>query len=193
MDYYRLLQVSPDADLQIIKAAFRTIMSRMSGHPDRGGDADTARQLVEAYAVLSDPERRRAYDASLRRAAPTKDDQPEPPADRRSLPPAYAAPADSDRRSWSRMCARVEVFVRRPEGEARPAALTDISHGGACLAVDDAFALRDRVEIATDANALPFSCAEIVDVREPGREYGLRWLWIHEGSLATGLLQESIA
>lgn len=43
-----------------------------TAHPDRAGDPARFRLITEAYAVLSDPKRRQAYDGTLRTAsAPT--------------------------------------------------------------------------------------------------------------------------
>jgi tetratricopeptide (TPR) repeat protein len=66
IDYYELLQVHPKASPEIIKKAYRTLLLELNNHPDRGGSADKAGQLNEAYAVLSDPSRRRDYDRSRR-------------------------------------------------------------------------------------------------------------------------------
>jgi curved DNA-binding protein CbpA len=63
---YRLLHVQPEAPPEIIKASYRTLMSALRAHPDLGGDAERAAQLNAAYAVLSNPARRRAYDETLR-------------------------------------------------------------------------------------------------------------------------------
>jgi hypothetical protein len=62
-DHYRTLQVRPDARPEVIKASWRALMHAARVHPDLGGDTAEAARLNEAYAVLSDPERRRAYDA----------------------------------------------------------------------------------------------------------------------------------
>ena len=62
-NYYRLLQVQPDAAPDVIKASYRTLMQKLRFHPDLGGDELRARLINEAYAVLSDPERRARYDA----------------------------------------------------------------------------------------------------------------------------------
>lgn len=64
---YRLLHVQPEAPPEIIKASFRALMSTLRGHPDLGGDPEHAARLNAAYDVLSSPEKRRAYDLSLRR------------------------------------------------------------------------------------------------------------------------------
>ena len=58
-DYYRVLQIPPDAPVPLIHSSYRTLVRRArSGSP--GGD-EIAR-LDAAYAVLSDPQRRAAYD-----------------------------------------------------------------------------------------------------------------------------------
>ncbi len=77
-NYYRLLHVQPEAPLEVIKASYRSLMTQLKGHPDLGGDHDAAVLLNEAYAVLSNTAKRRAYDATLkkRRSAPA----PEPAA-----------------------------------------------------------------------------------------------------------------
>ena len=66
---YRVLHVQPEAPQVVIKASYRALMSTLRSHPDLGGDHDHAAQLNAAYAVLGDPERRAAYDSSLRRAS----------------------------------------------------------------------------------------------------------------------------
>ncbi len=65
-NHYRLLHVQPEAPLEVIKASYRTLMMRMKLHPDLGGDHEMAAALNEAYAVLSDPQRRAEYDRQLR-------------------------------------------------------------------------------------------------------------------------------
>src|SRR5579884_1472330 len=63
-DYYEVLGVPRTADEQQIKSAFRRLALRY--HPDRNpGDPSAAerfKEINEAYAVLSDPEKRRRYD-----------------------------------------------------------------------------------------------------------------------------------
>ena len=63
-DYYSILGVSKDATPEEMKRAFRTLARE--SHPDANPDDPTAearfREVAEAYEVLSDPEKRRAYD-----------------------------------------------------------------------------------------------------------------------------------
>ncbi|HEX8035939.1 MAG TPA: J domain-containing protein, partial [Ktedonobacterales bacterium] len=76
-DYYAFLEVPPDADEATIRMAYRTLARRY--HPDIAGDGSLERmqQLNVAYYTLSDPDRRRIYDAQRpQRAAPINAPQP---------------------------------------------------------------------------------------------------------------------
>jgi hypothetical protein len=62
-NYYAILQVDPRAEPEVIEAAYRRLSRKY--HPDVSEDPEAGRRmrdLNEAYAVLSDPGRRRAYD-----------------------------------------------------------------------------------------------------------------------------------
>lgn len=65
-NHYRTLYVQVDAPAEVIKSAYRTLMSRLRMHPDLGGDHEQAAWINEAYGVLSDPARRAEYDRRLR-------------------------------------------------------------------------------------------------------------------------------
>jgi curved DNA-binding protein CbpA len=63
VDYYEDLQVSPNADTETIERIYRLFAKRY--HPDNStsGDAEKFNIITEAYRLLSDPEKRAAYDA----------------------------------------------------------------------------------------------------------------------------------
>ena len=64
-DFYKLLQVQPDASVEVIEAAYRTVMHRLRKHPDLGGDHALAALINEAITTLRDPARRAEYDRAL--------------------------------------------------------------------------------------------------------------------------------
>ena len=61
-DYYETLQLSPNADEETISRVFRILVKRY--HPDNADTGNTIKfnEVMEAYRVLSDPEKRAAYD-----------------------------------------------------------------------------------------------------------------------------------
>lgn len=64
-NYYRILHIQPDAPEALIKASYRTLMQKLKLHPDLGGSHWNAALINEAYRVLSDHVKRRAYDKAL--------------------------------------------------------------------------------------------------------------------------------
>jgi curved DNA-binding protein CbpA len=74
-DPYKTLQVDPEADLDVIQAAYRRLAYRF--HPDRADGEDASRRMValnRAWELLSDPGRRAEIDAqrAARPAGPTE-------------------------------------------------------------------------------------------------------------------------
>jgi len=63
IDYYELLQVSPNADADTIQRVFRHLAKKY--HPDHNEapNEEKFRRLVEAHTVLTDPAARAGYDA----------------------------------------------------------------------------------------------------------------------------------
>jgi hypothetical protein len=81
-NYYDILEVSPRASAEVLRAAYKSLMQRH--HPDKHGAdsrmAQRASLIAQAYGVLSDSTQRAAYDAQLARQQ----------APRQALPAAHA-------------------------------------------------------------------------------------------------------
>jgi energy-coupling factor transport system substrate-specific component len=63
-DYYKILQVDSSAEPDVIDAAYRRLMRKY--HPDINDSPDATektKKLVEAFSVLSNPQKRREYDS----------------------------------------------------------------------------------------------------------------------------------
>lgn len=90
-DYYDILEVAPDANVDEIKAQYRFLVQ--AWHPDKFASLDSKNRAEErlkkinaAYAVLKDPEKREFYDRELRYAkseesGSTKVDRQQPDKD----------------------------------------------------------------------------------------------------------------
>jgi len=72
VDFYELLQISPNAEPETIQRVYRMLAARY--HPDNPhtGDTEMFVRLNEAYDILSEPRLRAAYDAEFqgRRSEP---------------------------------------------------------------------------------------------------------------------------
>jgi curved DNA-binding protein CbpA len=62
VDYYEYLQISPNADTETIEKVFRLLAKRY--HPDNpvSGNTEKFNMILNAYQVLTDPEKRVSYD-----------------------------------------------------------------------------------------------------------------------------------
>jgi DnaJ-class molecular chaperone len=67
VDYYETLQISPNADADLIARVYRLLAQRF--HPDNAetGNAARFREVHQAFIVLSEPESRATYDATYER------------------------------------------------------------------------------------------------------------------------------
>jgi len=74
VDYYEMLRVSPGAELESIQRVHRALAARY--HPDNKetGNLERFLKVNEAFKVLSDPEKRKEFDASYK----TKKENPIP-------------------------------------------------------------------------------------------------------------------
>jgi len=67
LDLYEILQVSPNAEPEVIEAAYRRLARKY--HPDVNPSPDAAARMKEinwAYEILSDPQKRAMHDAQRR-------------------------------------------------------------------------------------------------------------------------------
>ena len=89
-DFYALLGVEDRADVAELRRAWKHLA--LEFHPDRAGDDATAafQRLSAAYAVLSDPVARAAYDRRRRRKDPSPRPDAAPGAPPRARRPAPA-------------------------------------------------------------------------------------------------------
>lgn len=68
--HYDNLKVARDAPPEVIRAAYKTLSQKY--HPDRNGNSPEAIRVIQiinsAYAILSNPEKRREHDEWIARA-----------------------------------------------------------------------------------------------------------------------------
>ena len=80
-DYYELLGIRRAASAEEIKRAYRRMVFRY--HPDRNPGDETAagkfKLVIDAYSVLSDSAKRRAYDAVNQPTEPEEEPDERPP------------------------------------------------------------------------------------------------------------------
>jgi curved DNA-binding protein CbpA len=93
-DAYKILQVDPEADADVIQAAYRRLAQKH--HPDVAAGPDAAARMASinrAWELLRDPERRAAYDRGRLAPAPSATR----PAARSTVEPR----ADTVSRDWT--------------------------------------------------------------------------------------------
>ena len=98
-DYYKTLQVDPEAEPEIIKGAFERLARKY--HPDLNNNPDANQRMSEineAYGILGDADKRKNYHAaylqrrnSTRQSSPPPQYPPPPPSST-STPPYASSP-----------------------------------------------------------------------------------------------------
>jgi DnaJ-class molecular chaperone len=116
-NYYEILGVSSNATQQEIESAYRKIV--LENHPDlHPGDKEKEERLKlanEAYAVLKDPEKRKAYDESLRSGGTSRTASP---ASRMRSSPRGGAASDPLSQIFQRMQQPAASTSATPSGTA---------------------------------------------------------------------------
>ena len=98
MDAYKILQVEPDCEDEVLRGAYRALA--MKYHPDRDDTRYASRRMAElneAYALVRDPRTRAAYDRARRRASSTFEQ-----ASAGVPPPPTSSGSDGSRISFGR-------------------------------------------------------------------------------------------
>lgn len=78
IDYYQVLEVQPTASPEVIQKAYKALCLKHHPdhhHRDRAAATRKMQQINEAFAVLSDPLRRRAYDQTYLHREATRERQ----------------------------------------------------------------------------------------------------------------------
>jgi curved DNA-binding protein len=134
-DYYQVLGVARDATDEQIKKAFRKLARKY--HPDVSKVADAAARMSEvneAHSVLSDPERRAAYDAAGRGQRGGQAFRPAPDWDAGF---EFSGPGASGAEAADYSDFFAELFGRMGGGRAHAgAARSDAARGGAARGED---------------------------------------------------------
>lgn len=133
-DLYAVLGIAPGATADQVRSAYVAGIRRT--HPDiEGGDEDQAKRLTAAYSVLSDTERRAAYDRRRGRYIPSTPQAAHRHAETRPRRPAESCAtcgsSDGDgftiRTGTGRLTVRrVVVYDGQPCAACAKAALTDL-------------------------------------------------------------------
>lgn len=123
-DYYKILQVAPDASTEVIRMAYKALAKKY--HPDLNPGQEEAAQekmknVNEAYEILSDKDKRWQYDQIYYRQEKTEQktsySAPEPPKDAQthsaqskggqtSAAPVDPTPEDKEKTSSGKGCAK---------------------------------------------------------------------------------------
>lgn len=132
VDYYEVLELPPNADDATIRLAYRRLARRY--HPDIAGEDSLhlMQRLNQAYQTLSDPERRRIYDAS--RPAPVAPAAPAAEPPRPTRPPYPPAPDSRRAETVSASAGPLRRLVVLDDGETSAVVSIAMAQGGAVAA-----------------------------------------------------------
>lgn len=108
--HYKLLQVDPSAETDVIAAAHRILAGRLHPETDFTGIQEyRLKELDRALAVLTDPEKRRTYDEKLAAEAELEAPYATRPAATEHVPVGPGAGAANGHRQAYTLAERVQV------------------------------------------------------------------------------------
>jgi curved DNA-binding protein CbpA len=107
LDPYKVLQVDPEAEDEVIQAAYRRLAQKY--HPDRAVDGAVERMVAlnAAWELIGEPDRRTAYDRSVRERRAAAEGRATAPAERGTsgwpdrLARAAAGPPETVSTDWT--------------------------------------------------------------------------------------------
>lgn len=138
-NYYEILRVSPSAPVEVIHAAYRTLMKTLRMHPDLGGDTTEAMRINEAYDVLKDSQKRKQYDRTLAQ----------------NLTPEKRKRGEERRRFVRRDVNATISYCLDHDGRWYPARVKDVSEGGLRLMAREPLGKGAKVVIACSNPTAP--------------------------------------
>lgn len=162
-NYYQVLHISPKADPAIVKAAYYTHLKTLKKHPDLGGDHDVATLINEAYEILSDPEKRRAYDKQFLKGMASEAS---------ALEPNPFQPYHELRRAPRVIFQNVFRFKRKSNSHWFEAQFRDISVAGACFRAPESFKKGDALQFDLCDHPLVQIQAKVCWVRLVPQRFG---------------------
>ena len=63
INYYEILKVPDFSSFEIIKKNYKNLI--LESHPDKGGDSDKFKLILEAYELMKDEAKKKEYDNKL--------------------------------------------------------------------------------------------------------------------------------
>ncbi len=121
VDYYGILQVNPEAETEVVQSAYKQLCRKY--HPDLNPSQQSAERMValnEAYAVLGDTTRRRAYHQEWLRRRGFGSSPHQTAVRERVIYRDRPAPVPDEGSTWARRTVRdyFECLARRDFREA---------------------------------------------------------------------------
>ncbi len=136
VDFYAVLGLPPSADDATIRLAYRRLARRY--HPDIAGDENLhlMQALNQAYQTLSDPERRRLYDASRPPVADAEPQHiPQQPQQRPTQPSHSPTPAARRPESVTASTGPLRRLAVFDDGQVSAVVSVALAQGGAVAAL----------------------------------------------------------
>lgn len=156
-NHYKILGLEDFAKADAVKSRYRKLVREL--HPDVNPDPKAAtrfREITESYQVLSDPARKKSYDALLRIDMQAK--APPPPPHPRTPPPPRQAPPRAPASLRDQVAAAQRHFaagrLRDAENEARKLIARDGKLAIAYSILGDVYQSQEKLERAAKMYAL---------------------------------------